>query len=88
MLGILITAFCFSKMVSYFVVDSLMGYWFLRLLIDGSPLESHFLVAALELLRDEGEKIVGTPPPENTCHTSHGDTWHALSSGSPPSGYT
>ena len=21
--------------------------------------------------------IVGNPPPENTCHASHGDTWHA-----------
>ena len=32
--------------------------------------------------------IVGTPPPENTCHTPHGDTKHALPSESPPSGYT
>ena len=32
--------------------------------------------------------IVGTPPPENTCHAPHGDTWHALPSRSPSSGYT
>nr|CAN63323.1 hypothetical protein VITISV_022240 [Vitis vinifera] len=25
-----------------------------------------------------------TPPPENTCHIPHGDTWHALPSGSTP----
>ena len=37
-----------------------------------------------------GEKIplVGTPPPENTCHAPHGDTWHTLPFGSPSSGYT
>ena len=31
---------------------------------------------------------VGTPPPKNTCHTPHGDTWHALSSGSPSFGFS
>ena len=32
--------------------------------------------------------IVETPPLENTCHASHGDTWHALSSGPSSSGFS